>query len=393
METDLQSSCEEIDYEVRIVRKRQHRCYYKRTCGCTGTPSLISAPAPLRALPKSKYSDNFWIETLLFKYDYQFPTERLIRLLDSHGLHKVAAGTLCGGIERCSHLLRPLYDEIVRHNKSKLLRCMDETGMKVFVDRKGRSSHTWWLWQSSTNQTCVFFLDRTRSYSAPSEYLKETPTDGVICADRYKVYQKLNQKIAFCWAHVRRDFVRIGRGQPQSLNWAVRWLSRIKKLYRLNRKRVSNKDKPQILAIHQQKLVEAINEIKNACDIELASSNWWHNESRRKVLRSMKNHWEGLTLFLTDPAIPLDNNSAERQFRPVANFRKNCFGVHSEKFGHITAMILSIFATLKLNDINIRAFLQEYLQAIAKNPNAIDSTATEFLPWNLSSVSPQPHRE
>lgn len=78
----------------------------------------------------------------------------------------------------------------------------------------------------------------------------------------------------------------------------------------------------------------------------------------------------------------MDNNAAERLFRPVANFRKACHGVHSEPSGQITALLLSIFATLRLNGIAPRAFLEEYFAAVAAaGPTA--ETVSSFLPWDL----------
>ena len=48
-------------------------------------------------------------------------------------------------------------------------------------------------------------------------------------------------------------------------------------------------------------------------------------EACAKVLRSLRNHWEGLTLFVADPDLPMDNNQAERALRgPVG--RKNYYG-------------------------------------------------------------------
>jgi transposase len=232
-------------------------------------------------------------------------------------------------------------------------------------------------------QTCVFILDRSRSFDVPSTYLRDTPADGVVCADRYPVYRKLRQLIAFCWAHVRRDFVRIGRSERQSLGWALRWLGRIKRLYRANRKRVALRERPEAFAAAQLELADILDEIRGECERELASSNWWFNDNRRKALESLKHHWQGLTLFLTDPEIPLDTNLAERLFRPLANFRKNCFGVHSEAFGQLTAMMLSIFATLRLNGVCPRLFFTEYFAAVAAAGGQAELIVEQFLPWNL----------
>ena len=110
----------------------------------------------------------------------------------------------------------------------------------------------------------------------------------------------------------------------------------------------------------------------------------WTTVNRRKVLESMQRHWEGLTVFLRDPDIPMDNNFAERLFRPVANFRKASYGVHSKKFGEITALLLTVFATLRLNGIAPRAFLAEYFAAVAASGGLDAGSVSEFLPWNLS---------
>jgi transposase len=41
--------------------------------------------------------------------------------------------------------------------------------------------------------------------------------------------------LAFCWAHVRRDFVRVGKGYPELTAWALTWLRQNRELYCLNR--------------------------------------------------------------------------------------------------------------------------------------------------------------
>lgn len=44
--------------------------------------------------------------------------------------------------------------------------------------------------------------------------------------------------LAFCWAHVRRDFVRVGKGFPELKAWALAWLLQIRELYCRNRERL-----------------------------------------------------------------------------------------------------------------------------------------------------------
>ena len=46
----------------------------------------------------------------------------------------------------------------------------------------------------------------------------------------------------------------------------------------------------------------------------------------RKALRSLLDRWSGLTLFVDDPKIPMDNNASERTVCGPAMGRKDYFG-------------------------------------------------------------------
>ena len=50
----------------------------------------------------------------------------------------------------------------------------------------------------------------------------------------------------------------------------------------------------------------------------------------KKVLESLDNHWEGLTQFVHNPDIPMDNNIAEQTIRGGVLGRKNYYGSGSE---------------------------------------------------------------
>ncbi|MDQ2950595.1 MAG: transposase, partial [Acidobacteriota bacterium] len=47
-----------------------------------------------------------------------------------------------------------------------------------------------------------------------------------------------NVLLAFCWAHVRRDFVEVGKGWTELKPWALVWLERIRDLYGCQRERL-----------------------------------------------------------------------------------------------------------------------------------------------------------
>ena len=103
----------------------------------------------------------------------------------------------------------------------------------------------------------------------------------------------------------------------------------------------------------------------------------------RQTLESLQEHWEGLTCFLDDLRVPLENNGSERQVRGPALGRKNYYGSGALWSGRLAAMLFSLFSTLKLAQINARKWLRWYLESCAQNGGRAPADITPFLPWNL----------
>ena len=222
----------------------------------------------------------------------------------------------------------------------------DETSWRVFNDKSGKKkSNRWWLWVIAGRQAVVYILDKSRSRSVPSEFFAASV--GVLTTDRYGVYKSLGHSIrnAWCWVHVRRDFLRF-LPLAKFSSWAKEWLHHIGMLFALNEKRFrlwadSNDSGPQ----WKQACLELnahVDFLQSQWDAQLQSS--LHKEQRTAVL-SLKRHWEGLTLFLQDPRIPLHNNRAERLLRPCVINRKNSYGSGAEWAGDLAAKFFSIFQT------------------------------------------------
>src|SRR5262249_17902144 len=102
-----------------------------------------------------------------------------------------------------------------------------------------------------------------------------------------------------------------------------------------------------------------------------------------KVLTSLQEHWSGLTLFVDDPHIPMDNNRSERLLRGPALGRKNYYGSGALWSGRLAAALFSLLATLQLWHINPRLLLHWYLQSCAEAGGQAPKDIEPFLPWNL----------
>ncbi len=104
----------------------------------------------------------------------------------------------------------------------------------------------------------------------------------------------------------------------------------------------------------------------------------------------MENHWRGLTLFVDQPQIPMDNNGAERAARPAAIGRKNFYGSGSKWSGDLLVMLMTLLQTLLLQKVDPRKYLAAYLQACAENKSSAPTDIAPWLPWNYStSQGPQ----
>lgn len=371
---------EQVEIETTVYRRVIHRRRYRRVCDCPG-PRTQTAPEPAKLIPKSRFGTSVWVDVLLDKFATHRPTERLLADWRSRDFD-VAAGTLNEGLQRIAPLFQPIYDAMCERNGLSKLFQADETRWKVFEVVDGKTGHTWWLWVFLGADTTVYILDPTRSHDVPEAHVGEA--EGTMMVDRYSAYKAMPQVkdgrlvLAFCWAHVRRDFVRVGKGFPEWKDWALTWLRRIRNLYRINALRGLPANPARTMELR-----DALAAMQRQARGELADPE--RREPVRKVLTSLMEHWDGLTLFVDDPRIPMDNNRSERAVRGPALGRKNYYGSGAVWSGKLAAMMFSLFATLAMGGLNPRRWLQWYLESCAASGGAVPADARPFLPWNLTA--------
>jgi transposase len=377
---------EQIEIEVRAYRRRIRRRRYQRTCTCSNCPRTVTAPLAPKLIPKGVLGVSVWVEILIDKFASHRPTERLLGQWQLLGLD-VAAGTVASGLERLEPLFQPLYDALLKRNAGAAFAQADETRWMVFVVQEGKTGYRWWLWVFLGEDTVVFRLDPTRSHEVPEGHF---PKDArvVLMVDRYSAYKAMDQVklgnvvLVFCWAHVRRDFIKVGKGWAEHKEWALAWLRRIRALYQHDRRRRSAKPGSADSTAADIELRQTVAAMQTQADAELADPKL--PTPCRNVLTSLQEHWSGLTRFLDDPRIPLDNNASERRARGPALGRKNYYGSGALWSGRLAAMLFSLFATLSLAKINIRTWLKWFLECCAENGGQVPSDINPFLPWKMS---------
>ena len=379
---------EQVEVAVRAYRRRYRRRRYRPTCRCAHLPAVVVAPRPPKLIPKGVYGLSVWVTVLLDKYEFLRPLGRLVGDLATQGL-VLSPGTVTDGLRRLAPLFEPLVDGLVARNLAEKQWHADETTWHVFEPVEGKVGSTWWLWVFRSESAVVFVLDPSRSARVPEAHFAGVE-EGVLIVDRYVAYKRLSVVkagqvlLAFCWQHVRRDFLDVARDWPQERDWGLSWVQRIGELTHLNRLRVAALDTYAALAPRDAAVRSAVEAMAARREEELAQPDL--HPVRRRVLESLRVHWEGLTRFVERPWIPMDNAEAERQLRGPAVARKVFYGSVALWAGHLAAALFSLFATLRRWRLNPRLWLTTYLAACAAHGGQPPPDAESFLPWNLSEA-------
>ena len=405
-----------IEVEVKAHVRRIRRLTYTRNPGCTceDTPVIVTAPPP-RLIPRSNYAVSFWVEVILSKYCYGQPSNRYLQDLADQGL-PVSPGTLAGGLQALAPLFEPVLEALYCKQMSEQLFHNDETRWEVFVDLPGKVGTRWYLWVTRSPSVIFYCIDPSRSAAVPGAHFAGLQADkAIIVCDRYSAYKKLarlalNILLAFCWAHVRRDFLDAGRAFCELQGWALEWKAQIGTLYHLNRLRLQQWDRKcplaeQSDAFHRhhealqgqrQRMHEEATRIvaqneegthgEGAASAPGADLSKSARTKRKKVLASLLEHWSGLTLFVEHPEAPMDNNLGENSIRTPVNGRKNYYGSGSICSAQFAAMLFAILQTLVLWGINPRHWVRCYLSACAENGASAPQDIAAFLPWSMDEA-------
>jgi transposase len=375
-----------LEVDVKAYRRIVYRKKYNRQCSCKKNPDpqILSAPVIERLLPKSKFGISIWALLLLKKYAYQQPLARTLEEFSSYGL-PLSAGTMTDGFQKLLPYFVPIYDAIAERSVAAKHWHADETSWKVFERIEGKKNNNWYLWIFHNAETVVYKIHPTRSSEVLIEYFGEDHGGGILNVDRYSAYKVIAKKglfvLAFCWAHVRRDFLGHAKGYVEQEAWALSWVNRIGKIYHINNERIQQKPKSTLFNEKDSELKKAIAEMKKELTAQLFDTNLL--PFAKKLLKSLDRHWSGLTIFVDRPEIPMDNNTAERGLRTSVVGRKNYFGSGSIWSAELAAALFSLFKTLKLWNINAHTWLLAYFHECALMGGQPLENISKFLPWEM----------
>ena len=219
-----------IEIEVKAHKRVISRPRLRRTCECASSPMEVSAPPVPRLFPRTPYGISFWAR-FLFEHCACFrPVHRVAAWFSGHGL-PVSPGTLADSLKRFVPLFEPMFQAILAHQNTAALRHADETSWRVQELRSDDRSSRAWLWVSVSSDAVCFRIDPSRSAEAAYKLFVGALLYTVIVCDRYSAYKRLVSLLgglvvlAFCWSHVRRDFIECAAQTPPGIGSGLicRW--------------------------------------------------------------------------------------------------------------------------------------------------------------------------
>ena len=358
---------------------------------CRACESIGQAPAPFHVVARGWAGPNLLAMILFEKYGQHQPLNRQSQRYAREGV-ELGLSTLADQVGACTMVLTPLYEALRVHVFAAARIHGDDTPVPVLAPGKTRTGRLWTYvrddrpFAGPAPPAAVFFYSPDRRGEHPEHHLRSFA--GILQADAYAGFNKLYDGArrpgpvteAGCWAHGRRKFFELAdpalRKRSLLSPVALEAVKRIDTVFAIERE-INGQPAEARLAVRQQRVLPLLNELEAWMRLERARLS--RHADVAKAFDYMLTRWPAFTVFLRDGRICLTNNAAERALRGIALGRRAWLFAGSDRGGERAAVIYSLIATAKLNDVDPQPWLADVLARIADHPiRRLD----ELLPWH-----------
>ena len=380
---------EQLDYEPgRFFRRRLIRPKYVHRSDRDLAP--IVAALPERLLERSLPAPGLLAHVLVSKYCDHLPLYRQESIYSSrHGV-MLPRQTMARWVELAADWLRPVYQAIRTGVMAGGYVQVDETPVD-YLDPGGGKTGTGWLWTASRPGGDVIFQWETSRASSCVGKLLPADFTGTLQCDGYGAYPVFARNhphpvvLAGCWAHVRRKFHEARDQSPKLSGWFLR---QIQHLYRVE------------AGLRESHAGACLRAAARAAESRMVVQRFHRAlvHMRSKVLpKSLLGtaisyalgQWAGMTVYLEDGRVEIDNNLVENAIRPTALGKKNWLFVGEAGAGQRGAILYSIIETCRRRKIDPYAYLRDVLTRL---PSMTTGQIAAITPANWISPANRPSR-
>lgn len=260
----------------------------------------------------------------------RLPLRTIQWLLDAlHGL-RLSLGGLAGVLRAVADRAQPALEELRARVRGSPLVHADETGWR----EDGANGYVWFF---GTPELRYFHRDASRGGAVVREVLG-ADFDGTLVSDFYAAYNTHAGVHQRCWAHLLRDVHDLRVAHPGDDGVAT-WADGLHALYR-EAVRLAACDQPEAARLAARDTLER--------QLAALCQPFWAADCaapQATLCRRIDRFLDELLAFVADPAVPPDNNLAERSLRPLVIARKISGGSRSAEGSRTRMALASLFAT------------------------------------------------
>jgi transposase len=262
----------------------------------------------------------------------------------------VGQGSLWAALHQLARRLVGVPQRLLLEYRRAPVKHADETGWR-------NDGHNGYAWLFCTDRISLFRFRQSRSASVAQEVFGTQRLPGTLVVDRYNGYNQTPCSIQYCYAHLLREVQDLGKEFPdvsEVLQFVARFAPLLAGAMKLRAQELP-------LAHFREQALELKVEIK-----ALVHSPAQH-PGIQKIQNIFRDKAARLYHWAKTPAIPADNNRAERELRPLVIARKISFGSQSEQGAQTREILMSVLHTLRKQTHDVFAAFKRALDALAQD--------------------------
>lgn len=329
---------------------------------------IETTPQLPRVIPRGSYGDEFLTDLAVSKYCDLLPVERYCQMAARGGFEGLPPNSMHEALWRFAEFLRPAYELVRIETLDARILFGDETPHRML---EGDEKSNWYFWGFFSLTACFFECHGTRSGDVAIDVLSESGCQYFV-SDAYTGYGRAINEVnklrvsaeldqiteVLCNAHARRYFDECG-----NLEDANTFIAEYREIYKAEKevKELIETDLA-LAATKRSELKPNFERMKAKAEADM--NRYSSHHQYYKACQYFTNNYKGLSICLTDPIIPLDNNLSERGLRPSVLGRKTWYGTHSKCGAETAAIHFTINNSCKMNGVNPRKYYKDVIESI-----------------------------
>ncbi len=350
--------------EVNVYR----RAKYGSVMGAEEN-GVFTAEMPECLVPRCLADASMLAHIAVSKFDDHLPLNRLEKMFLRQGA-EISRKTMSDWMRALAEGLQPL----PRRIRELILACGVVHHDDTPVDRldpgagKTRESRLWVAVSGSGPPLVHFAYSPDRKQGHVIDFFRGY--GGAIMCDEYAGYTNVDSKVMqSCWAHARR---KIHDGCVSQPDYRAKVLLEITDLYKIE-ERIRDAGPEERAKARDTESRAQLAKVFEAVESRTFSPGSAMGQAQHYLLA----HRKGLSAFVEDQKLPIDNNPAERAIRRVAIGRKNWLFLGSETGGETAATLMTILGTCWANRVNPQAYLEAVIRDL---PGTLTTNIDDLLP-------------